>query len=363
MSKEKNYWLAWQLLLPGQASKLWTLVEYFGSPKKAWHARKKDLLSILRLRSHTMKNFNQAHSSIDPVQKLNWLSKNNIEYVCYDDANFPEILRTIFDPPPGLFVRGCLNLTSPAVALVGSRKATIYGKKIAEQLGRDLARAGVTVVSGMARGIDTASHIGAMKSAGYTIAVLGCGVNVVYPPENDKVMRDIISTGAVISEFPPGSAPEPWHFPVRNRIISGLSRCVVVVEAAERSGALITADVALEQGREVAAVPGNISSKLSKGTNKLIKQGARLVEDAADILDEIGLTTLFPRGDEVSSTKMVNLSPGENKIFDLLGSEPVHLDEIIVQSGFSAGEVLSLLMYLELKGVVRQLPGKMFVQG
>jgi DNA processing protein len=232
---------------------------------------------------------------------------------------------------------------------------------MARQLGHDLARAGVTVVSGMARGIDTAAHQGALQAGGYTIAVLGCGVDVVYPRENKKVMQDIAATGAVISEFPPGSAPDAWHFPVRNRIISGLSRCVAVIEAAERSGALITADVALEQGRDVLAVPGNVSSRLSKGTNGLIKQGAKLVEDASDILEELGLYTLFPVKDNMEEQN-VKLSATEEKIFNIIYSEPMHLDEIIAQSHVPPGEVLSLLMYLEMKGVVKQLPGKMFVR-
>lgn len=363
MSNEKLYWLAWQLLMPGSASKLWSVIKYFGSPKEAWNAQDKELVPVLESKPNTARDILQRKSGIEPDKELEKLKDNNIEFICYDDLDYPDSLRTIFDPPLGLFVRGRLNLKTPAVALVGSRKATVYGKKVAGQLGRDLARAGISIISGMARGVDTAAHTGAMQSGGYTVAVLGCGVDVIYPPENSKVMQEIISTGAVISEFPPGSAPEAWHFPVRNRIISGLSRCVVVVEAAERSGALITADIALEQGREVAAVPGNISSHMSKGANKLIKQGAKLVESAADILEEIGVFTLFPGEDAAENNTKINLSSDESKIFNLLGSDPVHLDEVINRSGFPPGEVLSLLMYLELKGKVKQLPGKMFVQG
>jgi len=360
---ERLYWLAWQILLPGSSSKLWSLVKYFGSPKSAWLARGKDLAPVLQLRPNILENLLQRRARIEPEYELEKLKDNNIEFICYHDANYPESLRSIFDPPPGLFVRGRLKEKAAAVALVGSRKATVYGRKVAEQLGRDLAKSGVIVVSGMARGIDTAAHRGAVQVGGYTVAVLGCGVDVVYPPENGKLMEQIISTGAVISEFPPGAAPEPWHFPVRNRIISGLSRCVVVVEAAERSGALITADLALEQGREVTAVPGNISSRMSKGANGLIKQGAKLVESAADILEEIGIYNLFPEEDAPESSVNINLSPSESKIFNVLCSEPMHLDEIISRTGFAPGEVLSLLMYLEVKGVVKQLPGKMFVQG
>lgn len=360
---KRLYWLGWQFLLPGSSSKIWSLVKYFGSLESAWYAQDKELVQVIGLKDDSVQNLLRRREYIDPEQELEKLKNNNIDFICYYDTNYPQLLRDIYDPPPGLFVRGKLKPTGPAVAVVGSRKATAYGLKVAEQLGRDLAKAGVTVVSGMARGIDTAAHKGAMKAAGgYTIAVLGCGVDVVYPPENDKVMQEIISKGALISEFPPGSAPEPWHFPVRNRVISGLSQCVVVVEAGERSGALITADIALEQGRDVAAVPGNIYSRMSKGPNGLIKQGAKLVESVADILEELGIGNLFPNEEVPESRVNINLSAKEKKIFNLLCSEPMHLDEIISRSGSSPGEVLSLLMYLEVKGIVKQLPGKRFVQ-
>jgi len=359
--KDRLYWLAWQYLLSGSSSKIWSLVRYFGSPGDAWEAPDRDLARVLNMSSQTLEKLLKRRNGIDPERELKELADKGIEFICYEDTRYPRSLAGIFDPPPGLFIRGTLRETDPGVALVGSRHATPYGRKMARQLGHDLARAGVTVVSGMARGIDTAAHQGALQAGGYTIAVLGCGVDVVYPRENKKVMQDIAATGAVISEFPPGSAPDAWHFPVRNRIISGLSRCVAVIEAAERSGALITADVALEQGRDVLAVPGNVSSRLSKGTNGLIKQGAKLVEDASDILEELGLYTLFPVKDNMEEQN-VKLSATEEKIFNIIYSEPMHLDEIIAQSHVPPGEVLSLLMYLEMKGVVKQLPGKMFVR-
>jgi len=360
---DRLYWLAWQLLLPGSAARVWSLVSNLGSFKDAWYVKDSELANVLRLKSPAANRLIERRANIDIEREYDQLVSKGIEFVCYHDDKYPQSLRTIFDPPPGIFVRGELRETAPGAALVGSRKSTAYGRKVAGQLGYDLARAGVTVVSGMARGVDTAAHEGAVRAGGYTVAVLGCGVDVVYPPENKIIMQQIIESGAVISEFPPQSAPEAWHFPVRNRVISGLSRCVVVVEAAERSGALITADVALEQSRDVLAVPGNISSRMSKGSNGLIKQGAKLVESAADILEEMGLYTLFPVEDDTPDTMAgIKLSPDENKIFNILCSEPMHLDEIIKRSGSNPGEVLSLLMYLEIKGVIKQLPGKMFMQ-
>lgn len=358
---EKIFWLAWQLLLPGSSAKIWLLVQHFGSLKAAWSATDNELLHVLGNRKISIENLLRRRNLIEPDKELEKLNKKGIEFIDYHDAAYPSELRTIFDPPPGLFVIGKLKQMEPAVAIVGSRRATNYGLKMAERLGRELAEVGVTINSGMARGIDTAAHKGVLSVGGYTVAVLGCGVDVIYPPENGKIMHQIASSGAVISEFPPGSPPEAWHFPVRNRIISGLSQCVVVVEAAERSGALITADVALEQGRDVAAVPGNVTSRLSKGPNGLIKQGARLVENAMDILEELGIGNLF-HGNKQENNVRLNLSASETKIFDILCSEPMHLEEIIQRAGYSPGEVLSLLMYLEVKGFIKQLPGKMFVQ-
>jgi len=231
---------------------------------------------------------------------------------------------------------------------------------VAEKISLELARAGIVVVSGLARGIDSAAHQGALDAAGPTVAVLGCGVDVVYPPENRRLAEKIAAAGAVVSEYPPGAKPEPWHFPVRNRIISGMAKATVVVEAGERSGALITADLALEQGRDVLAVPGNVSSPVSKGPNRLIKQGARLVEDVADILEEIGVGALFKV--ETGKTRpLPRLTEEEETVYRLLSPEPVHLDEIIGRSGLAAQEVLAGLMFLEIKGLVRQLPGKFYV--
>jgi len=248
-----------------------------------------------------------------------------------------------------------------AVAVVGSRKPSPYGLLVAEKLAKDLAALGITVVSGMARGIDTAGHKGALAGGGRTVAVLGCGPDVVYPRENKKLVDRIVENGAVISEYPLGTLPEPWHFPARNRIISGLSLGTVVVEAAEKSGALITADFALEQGRDVMAVPGNVVSPLSRGPHRLIRQGARLVEGAGDIIDEMGLERLFPVPEESSGGKY-KMSAEEEALYRLLSLDPVPLDELIDRTGLPPQKVMAALMYLEIKGLTRQMPGKLYVR-
>ncbi|MCF8010771.1 MAG: DNA-processing protein DprA [Clostridiales bacterium] len=358
---QKQYLLGWQLLLPGSSAKIWSLVNYFDSFEAAWKASGSELGKVMGSGSSSGEKLIKRRESINLVEEINLLDSKNIEFVCYYDKNYPETLKDIYDPPPGIFVKGELQEFN-AVSLVGSRKPTPNGIKIAEKLGCDLARAGVAVVSGMARGIDAAAHKGALDAGGYTIAVLGCGVDVLYPPENDKLSKQIASTGALLSEFPPGTAPEAWHFPVRNRVISGLSKAVVVVEAAERSGALITADSALDQGRDVAAVPGNILNRMSKGPNGLIKQGAKLVESAADILNEIGLYKLFSEEELSKCNVSVNLSDIEQKIFKELSEEPLYLDDIVNRSCVAPKDVLSILMYLEIKGLIKQLPGKMFIK-
>jgi len=360
MSSQKAFWLAWQYLIPGSARRINKLAAHFGSPRAAWLANAKSFIGVEKLNYETAMDLVARRSRLDPDAELDRLQKNGIGYVTREEPGYPDRLKDIFDPPPGLFFRGKLpGQNRPAVALIGSRRPTVYGLAVAENLGRQMALAGVTVVSGMARGIDTAAHRGALQKNGPTVAVLGCGVDVVYPRENKQVMEEIISCGAVVSEFPPGMNPNAWHFPVRNRIISGMAMAVVVVEAAERSGALITADVALEQGRDVLAVPGNITSPMSKGPNKLIKQGARMVEGPEDILEELGLGALFSRRD-AKGEGCPGLTSDEATLLKSLTVEALPLDQLIERSGLTAARVMAALTFLELNGQVRQLPGKLF---
>ena len=283
-----------------------------------------------------------------------------VRIVTLDDEGYPANLRQIVDPPPVLYVRGEITGDdAEAVAIVGSRAATGYGRATAAVLSRELASRGVTVVSGLARGIDSSAHHGALEGGGRTIAVLGSGMDRVYPPENRPLAESVSRSGAVVTEFPFSSRPDRWHFPLRNRIISGLSLGVVVVEAAERSGALITGRMALEQNREVFAVPGNISSPVSAGPNSLIRDGAKLVSRVEDILEE------FPRlaGREVLQLQLPQpLTEEESSLLSHLGSEPVPVDDLIRRSALSSARALSLLTALELKGLVDRQAGRGYVR-
>jgi DNA processing protein len=287
------------------------------------------------------------------------------------DPDYPAALRSVPLPPPFLFVQGELRREDAiAAAVVGSRRPTAYGLRMAGQLAGDLGGRGVTIVSGFARGVDTAAHRGALAVGGRTIAVLGSGVDVVYPPENRRLGAEVARAGAVVSQFPMGTPPLPQHFPIRNRVIAGLSLGTVVVEAAERSGALITARLAGELGREVYAVPGNVSSPVSQGANGLIQDGAKLVRDWQDVVAEWPAAVqraLRPApsraADAAESVAAVAGSgPGEGRLLPLLGDEPLAIDRVIEVSGLPAGEVAASLVTLELRGLVRQLPGHRYVR-
>jgi len=295
-------------------------------------------------------------------KELNRLKETGGRVITLTDEAYPRRLKDIYDPPALLYIRGELRIEDEfAIAIVGSRKTTPYGRWFTEKVGNELARHGVTIVSGMARGIDSLAHMGAVSGGGRTIAVLGCGVDVIYPSENRNLFAKIIDHGAVLSEFPMGSPPEGGHFPRRNRIISGLSLGVVVVQANEKSGSLITAGYALEQGREVFAVPGNVGTESSRGVHRLIKEGAKLVESSEDILEEI-----LPQWKRERETAPEVKIPGpkltgeETVLYELLGETPWHIDAIIRESRLDPGKVSSLLLNLELKGLVSQWPGKCF---
>ena len=287
------------------------------------------------------------------------LTGSGARLVTFTSTDYPKSLFEIPDPPPFLYVRGELRSHETAVAVVGSRRATAYGIQATTRLAEALAGHGITVVSGMARGIDTAAHKGALAANGRTIGVLGCGIDRVYPPENHALFRETAEKGCLVSEFPLGTLPLAENFPRRNRIISGLCRSILVVEATENSGSLITAQFALEHGRDVFAVPGNITFAASRGSNRLIKQGAKLVDCVEDILEELpghGVTSKGP-GHQPSSLRTFSLTPKEAAIYELLARAPLHIDDIIAQTELTAAEVSSMLLHLELKGAVMPLPG------
>jgi DNA processing protein len=274
-----------------------------------------------------------------------------VQTVTRRDRGFPPLLRELHDPPTTLYVRGAVGaLAAPGVAVVGARSCSAYGAQVARSVARDLAAAGVAVVSGLARGVDGEAHRGALESGGQTIAVLGCGIDRDYPRSHAELARRIASSGAVVSEYPAGVEPAPWRFPARNRIIAGLSLATVVVEARERSGALITADFALELGRDVFAVPGEITSALSAGTNDLLRQGAGPLTAVRDVLEALGIET-------ASSAPAAAVSDGATALLVLLGDGAAGADELVRASGFSSAEVAAALVELELAGLAAQADG------
>jgi DNA processing protein len=327
-----------------------------------FHAPTKELLKIEGLGEKVAGEIRKGPLEKRVERELYLLKEVGGNIVTLKDDAYPKRLREIYDPPALLYVRGELKKEDElAVSIVGSRKTSPYGRWITEKIGQDLSRHGVTIVSGMARGIDSLAHWGAISGGGRTIAVLGCGVDVIYPSENRNLFTKIIDHGAVVSEFPMGSPPEGGHFPRRNRIISGLSIGVVVVQASERSGSLITAGYALEQGREVFAVPGNVGAEGSRGTNRLIKEGAKMVESSEDILEEI-LPQWRREGEATQEVKRPerDLTEEERVLYELLAETPTHIDVIICESRLDPGRVSSLLLDLELKGLITQWPGKCF---
>ncbi|MBT0666258.1 DNA-processing protein DprA [Geobacter pelophilus] len=333
------------------------LVAHFGSPKMVLESSAATLTAsktvsravAQAITSHNYRSF--AEKEAAAVEKL------GIKLITFQSELYPPLLLEIPDPPPYLYLKGSLEQCEPAIAIVGSRSATSYGLQAANRLATELAEQGVTVVSGMARGIDTAAHKGALAGGGKSIGVLGCGIDVVYPAENRRLFDEMAESGALVSEFPLGTGPLANNFPRRNRIISGLSVGVLVVEAAARSGSLITAQFALEQGRDVFAIPGSITSGASRGTNSLIKQGAKLVETVSDILEE--LPSARGRQQIPFQPKPV-LLPGEEAILSTLGEGPAHIDEIARKAGLTVQELSVILLRLELRGIVIQLPGKLF---
>ncbi len=289
----------------------------------------------------------------------NWES-NNVKIITYYDSNYPTMLKEIAQPPWVLYTIGDFNLiNSYTLAIVGTRNPTNYGKIITERISKDLVNYEFVIVSGMARGIDSVAHKSSLDNKGKTIAVLGCGVDIIYPKENNILYKEIINKGLLISEYPPGEKPIPGYFPQRNRIISGLSYGTLVVEASISSGSLITAQYAVDQSREVFAIPGPISSINSMGTNSLIKQGAKLVQSVEDIIDEFPYLSLN-RKQQIKQE--IKITDNEYKIYNILGVEPIHIDEIYVKTNFELSEVYENILALQFKGIIKQLPGGLYIR-
>jgi len=359
--------LPWFVLksVPGIGNHLFKrLIDCFNSPENVFEASGKDLLEVEGITPRLIAAI-KHHKTRDSVKKdFDLVMKKGYKIVTMSDTDYPPLLLQIPDPPPFLYVFGRLNGSFKNIAVVGSRNATDYGISITRRLCKDLASLKMTIVSGMAIGIDSAAHQGALTGKGNTIAVLGSGLEIIYPAENRKLFHMIAENGAVISEFPLLTEPESYNFPIRNRIISGISLGTVVVEATKRSGSLITARLAAEQNREVFAIPGSIHSFKSTGTHTLIKQGAKLVEHAQDIMEELSYIIETPHekdktGNETME-KIPQLSSEESLVFEAIGAYPVHIDDLARKLSMKPGKLSSILLRLELKGIVHQSPGKLF---
>ena len=357
--------------IPGIGNLLFRrLVCHFGSPAEALQSSAKRLKEVRGMTARAVSAI-QRHATPDWVRtEIERCTNRGIKLISQQDPAYPALLLNIPDPPPVLYCNGMLDGDLCHIAIVGSRRATAYGAMTAKRLGRQLADRGVSVISGMANGIDTAAHLGALDAGGHTVAVLGSGINRIYPARNRKLYDRIIQRGAVVTEFALDTPPKPHHFPQRNRIISGMALGTVVVEAAQRSGALITARLAAEQGREVYAVPGNIHTPGARGTHHLIKQGAKLVENAQDIIEEI-LPQVDPGEDfpyvndqrGVASMHSHGLDGDLAHVLRAISHNPIHIDDLLLRCGLEPGPLTAILGELEIMGAIVQEPGKFFMRG
>lgn len=383
-SEDELYWLALRMMPGLGARRSSVLLERFRSVRAIFHATAAEL-EAAGVPGALARSIASGCSFEDAAAQQQLVRDGGVRLVVLGDAAYPELLRRVFDPPPVLFARGRVDLLSAVnVGVVGTRHPTPYGVSAAERLAGDLARAGVTIVSGMARGIDTAAHKATLSAEGSTIAVLGCGVDVVYPSENRKLSLDIAARGLILSEFPMGATAFPQNFPIRNRIISGLSCGLLVVEGAQYSGSAITARLALDQGREVFAVPGNITSKMSWGPNLLIKQGAKLVQDWNDVVADLPVEArqrLIAAGRQrilnegLGASSETSVEPAASKPPDpsqrinqtvlrqLKVDASTHLDTLVEGcEEVSPSEIIAALFEMEIQGLVKQLPGRNFVK-
>jgi DNA processing protein len=374
-SREGTYWLA-LALTPGLGpARIKKLIEHFGTAERVFHASLTEL-EAMGMRAVSAQSIATGKSVELAQQECVKAAEAGARIISLSDPEYPSRLKEIYDPPVILFVKGSVEvLAQPGIAMVGTRHPTPYGSGMAERLSTDLAARGLVIISGLARGVDTASHRGAVAAKGKTVAVLGTGIDVMYPRENTRLTEQIIALGgALITEFPVGTSPAPQNFPIRNRIISGMSAGVLVVEAAEYSGTRITSRLALEQNRDVYAVPGNVTNKNSWGPNTLIKQGAKLVATWEDVWEElptdvqVALSAMQNESPEPETASLFPdevTSPHERKILKLLkADESTHIDQLVelLENEMSSSEIFAALFELELNGKVKQLPGKNFVK-
>lgn len=354
-------------LIPGVGPRIRrALLERFGSPRAVLSAAPGELVEVQGVGPKLVRKIAAAGDEIDVQQEIALCREHGVEILSESQDEYPRMLREIHDPPGVLFLRGSLKPADAlAIGIVGTRHASQYGLRQAERLAGSLSRAGLTVVSGLARGIDAAAHRGALAAGGRTLAVLASGVLNVYPPEHEKLAAEVIAHGALLSESPPRAEPLGGMFPQRNRLISGLCLGAIIVEAGQRSGALITARHAMEQGREVFAVPGRVDSRTALGCHRLIRDGAKLVETADDVLEELGpLVEATPRedGQIIHHPAELQLNDLEQKVLSAIGSEPTSIDQIVADSGLPVPRVLSTISVLEMRHLVRRLSGTTVVR-
>ncbi len=357
---ELKYWIGFSRI-PGIGKlRISRLREHFGNLKDAWNAPAGELKRA-GLDSRSVNAMAALRPRISLDDEMEKLERYKVKVLTCEDSTYPPRLKEIYDYPPVLYVRGnLLPKDDPYLAVVGTRKPTVYGRQVAEEIVADLVQSKITIISGLARGIDSIAHRTALDSGGKTIAVFASGLDIVYPADNAKLAQAIMERGALVSEYPLGIRPKADNFPQRNRIMSGLSLGVLVVEAGERSGALITAHQAVEQNRDVFAIPGSILSPGSKGTNHLIQEGAKLVCNCNDILEELNLTTM---AQQLEIKEFLPANEKESQVLKQLTFEPVHIDEICRCSGLTMPEVSSTLAMLELKGIVKQVGNMNYVLG
>ena len=355
---DKRYWIGFNLIKGIGAVRMQALIQHFGDLEVAWKAAPADLAEA-GLGAKVIERVLQAREEVDLRKLWEKIESQGIKILTWQDEAYPGRLKEIDQPPPVLYIRGeYLPDDLFAVAIVGTRRVTAYGRQITEEISSFLAANGITVISGLARGVDAIAHQSTLKAGGRTIAVLGCGVDKIYPPEHRGLAEQMMERGAIISDYALGTPPDASNFPPRNRIISGLSLAVVVVEAGETSGALITAEFAAEQGREVFAVPGSILAPQSKGANKLIQKGALPLLSMDDLMQALDLTRV---GEQKAARKVIPADETEARLMNVLGSEPLHVDEIRNQAELPIEKVSATLALMELKGMVRQVGGMNYV--
>jgi DNA processing protein len=381
LNQESIDWL-WLVLTPEIGPRRGkSLLERFKTPKAILEASLDGIAEVENIGTGIARKIAESRKKIDLTRQIKLIEKNDVTLIPLDSESYPANLKAIYDPPLVLFVKGeILAQDYFSIAIVGTRMSSFYGRTMAEKLSSQLAGKGFTIVSGGARGIDTFSHQSALKMNGRTMAVLGCGLDITYPPDNKKLFLEISERGALISEFPLSARPDKQNFPMRNRIISGLSLGVVVIEAPLKSGALITVTHAAEQGREVFSVPGHADSFVSKGTNNLLREGAKLVEDADDIIEELEpilrskIKELKANQPELAQGKEISIKPQshvalgldlgdeEGQVFNLISEQAVQLDELVEKTNMDIPRISAILLRLQMKRLVRHLPGRQFVR-